>query len=117
MAKKIIEKVIPIEDDSYICRGLFFRGYRSQWTDHNRDQRYCVRQDVQLRLLKKKSCKGCAQCGSFWEHVRYADSDSFDLSQIEKGKIYMPVFQGWGRNQKSGEIEGTYVFAEVTDLF
>lgn len=106
-----------IEDEKHVCKGLYFRAYNSQWKDYSREQRYAVRQDIQLRLLKKASCKGCETCELFWEYLQDTE-DRFDLSEIEKGKIYTPMFRELNREYETGCLDDwDYYFCGVEELF
>ena len=67
------------------CKGLFWRGRVSSYlSDH---QSIEVRKS--LKLLKRKSCSGCSQCGYIWEYLQedlsYVTVDY--IPNIKNGKL------------------------------
>ena len=90
---------IEKKDDGYECKGLFFRASVSYY--HVDGEKICHK--AELRLLKRKSCTGCNKCGSFFEHLSIGEvEDLIDMSGIENGKIYAPVFVEDSRDYEGG---------------
>lgn len=83
--------MINIEKNMDInCEGLFFKAYVSTWIDPVTDS---VNEKRQLRLMKRKSCKGCEVCYGFWEYfLEMGFQEEIDLSNIKIGNIYTPIF-------------------------
>lgn len=69
------------------CKGLCFRAHLNQYlSEYNSIE---VRKS--LRLLKRKSCKGCEDCYNLLELIKEEiQNDSYTdiLSKIEDGKMY-----------------------------
>jgi len=68
------------------CKGLFWRGnVNSYVSSHN-----SIESHKSLRLLKKRSCKGCADCEWVLEFLKEdISNEQYDpLEQIQHGKIY-----------------------------
>ena len=69
------------------CKGLIFRGYNSQFFDYKNKR---IEKKEGLKLLKRKSCKGCSYCGFYFD-------DMYDMlemdgiifpEKIENNKLY-----------------------------
>ena len=81
------------------CKGLVFRGYsqvyssKSGYFEHKQG----------FRLLKRKSCKGCPNCGGLLEYANEALCDGQCLHDdiIEDGSIYSLTCYGDGEFQFS----------------
>ena len=81
-------KDIKIETSEPQCKGIFFRGSISKcMTSYNG---FVERKE--LRFLKRKSCKGCEQCGWLWdfmnEDILMLDKDDSYIGDIQHGKLY-----------------------------
>ena len=69
------------------CKGLFWRAEVSSYADNN----YKIGVRKILKLLKRKSCKGCIYCGwvSEFLHEDVFDNPTEDyLENIKHGKLY-----------------------------
>jgi len=84
------------------CKGLLFRGTISSFTNdkgHIGTKKY-------LKLLKRKSCPGCARCGwimDFIHEVISEDPGQDYLEGIEDQKIYAPIIT---RDDEDIELDG-----------
>ncbi len=103
-------------DSQKPCTGLVFRFSTSLCvTQHNG-----LLQRQELRLLKRKSCPGCEECGWIMDCIKediYLDGgkDSSMFSKMEHGKLYIPHFT-WHKDWETG-IEDDYDldFVEYTE--
>ena len=80
------------EAEGVPCKGLVFRGSVSRCiTSHNG-----IMERRELRLLKRRSCKGCAKCSWImdWmqEELSGIDRDAPFIGDIQHGKMYKPHF-------------------------
>ncbi len=97
------------------CKGLFFRGSVTRCvTSHNG-----ILERKELRLLKRKSCKGCSKCGWIMEYFHESDVcedvDEDLLANVKHGKIYTPDIHDW-RDWETGHIEIDHIdFVEVVE--
>ena len=104
----------PIDPTIKECKGLFWRGSVSIFTD----QSGRVKQSKEVRLLKRKSCSGCEICDWIIDHLREdvscGCSDDI-LSNIEHGKLYTFGY-GISTDRETGwkEIDDIY-FIEVAE--
>lgn len=103
------------EDDDHVpCKGLFFRCEVSSYVSGT-----TIGTHKKLRLLKRKSCKGCSQCDFVWEVITedataYFGSEDY-LFGLENGKIYRPnVITSQGYFDLYPEVDGLE-FVEVKD--
>ena len=60
------DKEIEGEGDEPPCKGMIFRGKKSQWLA---DGFFNYHTRSSLNFLVRKSCKGCSQCDWLWESV------------------------------------------------
>jgi hypothetical protein len=66
------------------CKGLFFRGYHSIFWD---SKQHKLETKSGLRLLKRKSCKGCEKCGFFLDTIN---------EMMNCGGLIIPEIEDWG---------------------
>jgi hypothetical protein len=104
------ENINP-ESDLPPCKGLVFRGERNSYSQN------CeyLREKISLRLLKKKSCKGCAACGFWWE-IFSEDITDYGIPSkngIEDGKLYRPV--GHTYSSYEGDYDFEWQFEEYKE--
>jgi len=80
------------------CKGLCFRGYtNTHWFGDK------FRVTNELRLLKKRSCPGCAQCSYLTEELQ---SNVIVLTpEIEHGKLYELRVTNVSRDYESGIVD------------
>lgn len=71
------------------CPGLFFRGYNRTFITSTGG----VTQRVELRFLKRRSCRGCEHCGYLAEMLG-EEVAGMDIHDIQEGKIYQLVVDG-----------------------
>ena len=96
------------------CDGLYFRGRVGTYGAFP-GKRY-IAQTAKLIVLKKKSCPGCGQCDAFWEWFTESEGKEVDFSEIEDGKIYVPIFIVDGTDIEGGYVDDWhYEFKEVKD--
>lgn len=79
-------KILHNEKKKEECKGLFFRGTVNIFATAE-----YVREVRQVKLLKRRSCKGCETCSWMMDEVQEdVNSGSFEryLSNIKDGKIY-----------------------------
>lgn len=95
------------------CLGLIFRSHVSCYISSHRS----IEVKKSLRLLKRKSCKGCSQCEWIWEalpeEIYNGEIEDF-IPNIKNGKIYklkFNYFPGTYEYPDDGEIE--YRFEEI----
>ena len=70
------------------CKGLIFRGYNNHFYDPESQR---IESKWGIRLLKRKSCKGCPQCGFYFDDMNdMIDANSIIWPQqgIEDRKLY-----------------------------
>ncbi len=82
----IFEDLVLVEnEDKNPCKGLYFRGVVSNYSGCNTF--VC---NKKIRLLKRKSCKGCESCGWILEAISEDISSEIylDFDKVENGKIY-----------------------------
>lgn len=66
------------------CKGLFWRANVSSFLSDK-----TIQERVQLRFLKRKSCKGCSYCDWLWESLGETIEEGIvSKKEIEHGKIY-----------------------------
>ena len=96
------------------CKGLVFRGYRSTFVY---DGHIGTRSG--LKLLKRKSCKGCPDCEQLWDAFQqdiYEDPESWDEGRIEAGKLYRITITDKHVDWESGFLdEWTWGAVEIKD--
>lgn len=70
------------------CKGLIFRGRVNSYISGNN----IITQNKTIRLLKRKSCEGCENCGWFFDSItEFLHNDPAILANVENGKLYHPV--------------------------
>jgi len=77
--------VLEEKEDKNHCKGLYFRGIINDY--YSNDAFTCKRS---IKLLKRKSCKGCPKCGWILDRIK-EDIESevyLELDNIKNGKIY-----------------------------
>lgn len=62
------------------CKGIVFRGYTNRYYDG-----YKVVFNQELRVLRRKSCTGCEQCGWIYEELTEMENDD-NLAVYSAGK-------------------------------
>lgn len=71
------------------CKGLIFKGIINEFITTNKKETKIVLSSG-IKLLKRKSCSGCIQCGIFYELL--SDGTFFDhliiTNPIEKDRLY-----------------------------
>ena len=80
-------KVKLVDPKAKTCKGLYWRGSENIFMDS--DGR--IKQTKELRILKKKSCPGCEECGWIFDEIGGSIAcgvASNLLSKIEHGKLY-----------------------------
>ena len=78
------------KDKSPKCKGLFFRYHSSSYLSSHKS----IEVRKSLKLLKRKSCKGCERCEWIWEYIPQdiEDEGMEDyLGNLNNGKIYKLV--------------------------
>lgn len=64
---------------------MFWRGVVSTYISKTGS----IELNKSLRLLRRKSCKGCKKCGWLEDEIReLVNCEEIDISNIENGKIY-----------------------------
>ena len=92
------------------CNGLFFKGSKYIWVNMI-DGR--INEKIELRLLKKKSCKGCDKCNWIWDFIQEDLQNGMNLSEVDHGKVYKPNIIT-SKDWESGLTDVDYIeFKEV----
>ena len=97
-----------------VCKGLFFRAAKTCWFNYEG-----MGETTRLRLLKKRSCKGCDTCewlSEEFEQTKDCDDSSFPfigINDIEHGKIYTIDVDSY--RSYEGEYECEIYLKEVKD--
>lgn len=85
---------LDLEPKGEPCKGLVFRCVVSMCiTKHDG---FLERRE--LRLLKRRSCKGCEKCGWIMEYMHeelYDGEPDTLLCGLDGGKMYTPTFESW----------------------
>lgn len=85
------------------CKGLIFRGYNKQFKTK---AGFC--QKIELRFMKRISCKGCLDCGGLMESVQMhleCDLNFLGFDKVEHDKYYTFRFINLSRDWESGLID------------
>lgn len=94
----------PIDESIEHCKGVFFRGYRSQYFQNDKFE---LKQGV--KLLKRKSCPGCSQCAFILDNLQelsYTEGAIiFPKYGIENGKLYSVCVVNESRDWESGVVD------------
>lgn len=95
------------------CKGLYWRGSENTYLSSHGS----VELRKSLRLLKRKSCSGCEDCGWILEEIKDAIyNEALYIDNIEHGQTYMLKFTLYrGYFDLSSEIEDIW-FEEVEDV-
>ena len=74
------------EPETRTCDGLFYRGVENSFLSKHGEYVYQNR----MRLLKRKSCKGCWTCVSMLEEMEGFITDGYppEIDEIENGALY-----------------------------
>ena len=103
-----------VDPDEKQCKGLVFRGYRSTFVY---DGHIGTRSG--LKLLKRKSCKGCPDCKQLWDAFQQDMNecpDSWDEGRIEAGKLYRITITDKHVDWESGILDDwTWGAVEIKD--
>lgn len=106
----LLDNMKPVKKENQ-CKGLYFRGYRSQYFIGDKFE-----SKVGVRLLKKKSCKGCECCGGMLDSMKENINNVY-LVQIEDGEIYTPIYTNISRDWETGYIDDYDIeFIKVSDV-
>jgi hypothetical protein len=87
------------------CKGLVFRGYASSFYDIKRGR---VEWREGIRLLKKKSCPGCEECGGMLDSLPdmiYCQGVISPEGGIEDGKLYTMTVTNISKDCESGIVD------------
>ncbi len=84
------------------CKGLI---YRAHVNEYYKDGMF--RKDVRLKLLKRRSCKGCQACGVLLDTVQeeYREGLYLDMTGVEPYSAYQLKLQ-WSPSYSSFEYDG-----------
>jgi hypothetical protein len=109
---KELELDITAERDPKDCKGLIFRGYRNAYAQ---GAEYHIKKG--FRLLKRKSCPGCAKCGFFSDDINeMIDSNGLIIPDIENGALYSIRVTNIGTDWESGLVDSwDYEFFKVDE--
>ena len=96
------------------CKGIFWRGSVKSFLSSYKS----IEHRKSLRLLKRKSCKGCISCEWIWEYFQEDTNSAGDLDylkDIKQGALYTyAVHMSRGFEELYDEID--YIdFVEVKD--
>ena len=119
---QVIELTLPaplskglrmVPDSDKKCEGLFYRCCYSQY----QTQRGDIGERIVMRLLKKKSCKGCEKgpCDRFLEEVITEDVANMEMpmpSNPEDGDIYN-LHYPWSPGPYEYPDDGDYEFSWI----
>ena len=96
------------------CKGLIFRGYTTQYMGSDGTS---IHERKGLKLLKRKSCNACNNCGYDLDDIReHILEGLIDFSPIEDGKLYRVGAQNGSRDWETGVYEDyEYVIVEVKE--
>lgn len=101
----------PVHPEGYVCKGLFFRGYRNVYSVGSE---FHIKQG--FKLLKRKSCTGCERCHYYFDDM-YEMIDSNCVvypNEIKNGGLYSLRVTNVGTDWESGIVdEWDYEFFEV----
>jgi hypothetical protein len=90
---------LPNEDEG--CKGLVFIGRCSVYIRNN-----TVTRKETITLLKRKSCKGCADCGWMMDAVNEAIlNGTLILPTIEEGQLYTVTISNISRDRETGIVD------------
>lgn len=100
------------EPEENPCKGLVFRGSASIYFNDTK-----ISEKREVRLLKRKSCTGCANYYSFWEWLSNITlEEDLCLSHIEQGKLYAPVCHVDDPDRESGLVDSWwYEFEDINN--
>ena len=96
---------LPIDKDLKECKGLIFRGYSYMFYSHKAHK---IEWQQGIRLLKKKSCKGCEQCGWIFDTIDdllSSDGVIFPIDGIVDKELYTITVVNERRDWESGVID------------
>ena len=83
------------------CKGLIFRGHRTMFV---KDGRIELKQGV--RLLKRKSCKGCDKCEWWWDSLNEdVENEHIIFPEIEHGALYSIRVVNESRDFETGYVD------------
>lgn len=106
--------MMKLETPKNQCKGITWRGSVTQFSDGEGRIKY----SREIRVLKRKSCPGCVDCGWTFDLINdiiTEDPTSLLIENIQHGKLYMiqtDVSQDW----ETGNWEVNDVnFVEVKD--
>lgn len=92
---------IEEKSDEIQCKGLVFRGYRNSYY---KDGKFELKQGI--KLLKRKSCPGCEQCGYLLDDLKeFAGTDSLIIPDIKDFKEYSVRVTNIHTDWESGMVD------------
>lgn len=98
-----------LEMDADPCKGLVFRGYRSQFAYKGH-----IGERQGLKLLKRKSCHGCPKCGPILDSAAELTADlSILFDEIQDGALYTLTYTNVSRDWESGVVDDYDIAAEL----
>jgi hypothetical protein len=92
------------------CKGRIYRGYVSQFVSEGR-----IVERRELRLLKRKSCHGCAKCGYLEEDLKEdiacsaPDLARIKLDTIENKKLYTLYTVIDNKDWETGQVDDWHI--------
>lgn len=101
----------PVHPEGYVCKGLFFRGYRNMYASGAE-----IHMKQGFRLLKRMSCTGCEKCGYFGDSMgEMVDSHGVLYpDEIKHGGLYTLAVVNINTDWESGYTDDwDYEFQEV----
>lgn len=101
MSLSELSDMLKTEEKPPPCKGLVFRGYVNNFFSGGK-----IEMSQGLRLLKRKSCPGCMQCGSMLDDLHeFMCDEGIIMPDIEPGKLYGVRVTNLSRDYESGYVD------------
>lgn len=97
-------------EETTSCKGLYYRAVLNCFIS----KKGHFINSIEMRLLKKQSCKGCCVCRSTLDMAGEIFHEMMENFLPEKNKIYTikMVFTGYNREEGYNEYEPEWMLAE-----
>lgn len=85
------------------CKGVI---YRASVSNYYKDGN--IGFNTKLRKLKRKSCKGCGNCGWLEDDLQeflYNEGGLIGVDKLEQGKLYTVIVVNESRDYESGHVD------------
>lgn len=93
------------QHDTQSCKGLFFRAHMTKFMSSMHTLEFVEKR--RLRILKKRSCKGCVRCEGLREMLKESIFNEFapDVTHVKEGALYKLQCNATSTDPETGLVD------------